>query len=170
MALVAATQTQRDYRFTHLPESNAIGEAGQTLRISSEKDLSNFLLGSIFWRQTCLLQRTYSKLFDLVNLKSNWDSYGAPSPNSVAFDNALRILKFIKLSDLEVLSVVPSAEGGVALCFKSGERYADVETLNDGSIIGVRYVGMEAPVLIDVEGSDRSIRSALEEVRNHIQP
>jgi len=168
MAMVAAIEAQSDYKFPYLPESNAVGEAGQSLRSDSETDLRDFLLGSVFWQRTRLLQRTYSKLQDLSMLRSNWDSYGAPSPNRNACDNALRILKSMKLADLEVLNVVPSAEGGVGFCFKKLDRYADIEALNDGTILGVRYVGMETPVLINVDGSDQSISAGLEEIRNHI--
>jgi len=168
MAFVAARETRRDYRFTHLPESNAVGHAGQSLRSGSESDLRDFLFGSVFWRRTYLLQRTYMKLLDLSMLRSNWDSYGAPSPNLDAFNNALRILKSMEPADLEVLSVVPSAEGGIGLCFRKQDRYADIEALNDGTILGVRYVGMEAPVLINVDGSDYSISAGMAEIRNHI--
>jgi hypothetical protein len=168
MALVAATQTHSNYKFTHLPESNAVGEAGRRLRSISESDLSDLVIGSIFWRRACLLQRTYSRIFEIATLKSNWGSYGAPSPNRDAFSNALRILKLVNPADLDALTVVPSAEGGIALCFKAGDRYADIEALNDGSILGVRYVGMDTPVLISMDGSDYSIGTALEEIRNHI--
>jgi hypothetical protein len=168
MALVASLEMQRSNRFTYLPESNAVGKAGRSLRSSSEVDLNNFMMGSVFWRRTYLFQRTYSKLFDLSTLKSNWDSYGAPSPNHNAFDNALRILKFMKASDLEAVNIVPSAEGGLGLCFKRTDRYADIEALNDGTIIGVRYVGTETPVLITVDDSDDSIKVALEQIRHHI--
>jgi hypothetical protein len=168
MALVASTEMQRNYKFTYLPESNAVGRAGRFLRSSSEGELNDFVMSSVFWHRTCLFQRTYSKLYDLATLKSNWDSYGAPSPNQIAFDNALRILKFMKASDLEAMNVVPSAEGGIGLCFKRTDRYADIEALNDGTILGVRYVGMETPVLITVDGSDDSIRAGLDQIRNHI--
>src|SRR5271169_237821 len=167
MALIAEREKRRDYRFAYLPESNAVGHAGQSLRSDSESDLRDFLFGSVFWRRAYLLQRTYSKLHDLSMLKSNWDSYGAPSPNRDAFNNAVRILKSMKPADLEVLSVVPSAEGGIGLCFRKQDRYADIEALNDGMILGVRYVGMETPVLINVDGSDDSISAGLEEIRNH---
>jgi len=169
MALVAALETQSQYKLTHLPESNAVGQAGRSLRSEGESDLKGYLIGSIFWQRTCLLQKTYSKLEDLLQLKSNWDSYGAPPPNRDAFNNALRILKFISPPDLEALSVVPSGEGGIGLCFRRDDRYADIEALNDGTILGVRYVGMETPVLISVDGSDDSISAGLQEIRNHIE-
>jgi len=168
MAIVASAEIQRIYEVTYLPESNAVGTAGRSLRSSSEVELNNFVMGSVFWQRTFLLQRTYSRLFDLLTLKSNWDSYGAPSPGCVAFDNALRILRFMRPSDLDSVNIVPSAEGGIGLCFKRAERYADIEALNDGTILGVRYVGMETPLLINVDGSDESIKLGMEEIRNHI--
>jgi hypothetical protein len=168
MALVSTVETHDRYRHTYLPEANAVGEAGQSLRNSSENDLRKFLADSIYWKNSYLRQAAYSKLCDLLMLKTNWDSYGAPSPSRRAFDNALLVLKSMRSSDLEALSIVPSAEGGIGLCFRREERYADIEALNDGSILGVRYLGMETPVLIDVDGTANSISVALEEIRNHI--
>ena len=168
MAIVSTTRTEQNYRLTPLPEGNAVGQAGLSLRTRSESELREFVIGSIYWRRNFSLVKAYSKLYELCSLKNNWDSYGAPSPNENALKNASRILKSMKLSDLELLNVVPSAEGGIGFCFKIHNRYADIEAMNDGTILGVRYVGMEAPILIDVDGSDDSIAQGLEEIRRHI--
>ena len=72
--------------------------------------------------------------------------------------------------DLAAAHIVPSAEGGVGFCFSSQGRYADIEAFNDGHILGVRYAGMDAPVLIQTDGTDDSIKAALEEVRNTYVP
>lgn len=168
MAIVAATRTEQDYRLTPLPERNAVGQEGQSLRTRSESELRDFVIGSIYWRRNFFLLKAYSKLSKLCSLQNNWDSYGAPSPNENAFQNAGRILKWMKPSDLELLNVVPSAEGGIGFCFKVHNRYADIEAMNDGTILGVRYVGMEAPILIELDGSDESIKQGLEEIRQHI--
>lgn len=168
MPYSSTIETPPDYRLTHFPESNAVGKEGQSLRSKGENELLDFVIGSVFWRRSYLLNRAYSKLHQLQALKSNWDSYGAPAPAPCAVQNATRILKSMKPPDLETLSVVPSAEGGIGLCFRSRDRYADIEALNDGTILGVRYVGMATPTLISVDGSENSIQAGLEEIRKHI--
>ena len=108
------------------------------------------------------------RLADLGRLQNDWDSYGAPAPNAVALGTADRILKLMQPSDLLVAAIVPSAEGGVGFCFSAEDRYADIECSNDGDFLGVRYVGKETPTLIEINGTDRSIKEALEEIRKHI--
>jgi hypothetical protein len=80
----------------------------------------------------------------------------------------MRILGLMSPSDLAAVNIVSSAEGGIGFCFASGDRYADIESSNEGEIIGVRYVGMETPVLIQTDGTDGSIQAALQEIRVHM--
>jgi hypothetical protein len=155
--------------FLPLAENNAVGEAGKALKREVEADLNNTVRGSVYWGATILLGKAQTKLFDLASLKSNWDTYGAPAPNKTALENAVRILEHMKPFDLALANIVPSAEGGVGFCFVSGDRYADIETSNDGELIGVRYTGMHTPVVIEMDGTDASIEAALEQIRNHVR-
>jgi hypothetical protein len=169
MAMVAA-EMRRVPEYPFLSESNAVGQAGRELREQREGNLGNLAKASVFWRRILFQGIARQKIYELAGLKSNWDSYGAPSPDTVAIENAVRILELMQPDDLDVVSIVPSAEGGIGFCFKRKDRYADIETSNGGAILGVRYVGMETPVLIDVDGSDNSIKTALDQIRNHIGP
>jgi hypothetical protein len=154
--------------FAPLPDNNAVGRAGLELRKKSEEQLKR-LEDSIFWAAAALHRRANSKLLGLAALKSNWDSYGAPAPNDAAIRNAIRILELMEPFDLEIASIIPSAEGGIGFCFAKGQFYADIESSNEGEILGVRYVGMAAPILIQTDGTDTSIKRALEEIRNHFK-
>ncbi len=109
------------------------------------------------------------QLIELTKLKDGWDSYGAPAPNATAIEKAYRILNFLEGSDFMTIRILPSAEGGVGICFLSGDHYADLECSNDGEVIGVRHIGKQVPTLVETDGSDTSIRNALEEIRNHIR-
>lgn len=163
-----ASEFARTSELLPLARNNAVGNAGNELRNEEERHWKNALSGSVIWEAIILRYRAQFKILELARLKSNWDSYGAPSPNDVALHNAVRILQMMQPFDLALANIVPSAEGGIGFCFASGEQYADIESTNDGQILGVRYAGMEAPVLIQIDGTDNSIRAALEEVRNHI--
>ena len=166
--MLIAPELTKAPAFPPLPEDNAVGTAGQELRTTTEKQLQLAVMDTVFWAATVMVRRALSRLFELTRIRSNWDSYGAPSPNETAFQNAVRILKLMQPFDLEMANIVPSAEGGIGFCFTKGDRYADIESSNEGEILGVRYVGMAAPVLIQTDGTDVSIKAALEEVRGHI--
>ena len=154
--------------FFPLPENNAVGLAGQELRTEAKREFENSVKNTVFWASTFLLVKAKLKLWELSILKSNWDSYGAPTPNGVALRNATRILELLRPFDLALANIMPSAEGGIGICFAQDGRYADIELSNDGEILGVRYVGMETPVLIDVDKTDDSIKAALQEIRDHM--
>jgi hypothetical protein len=166
--MIVAEQNTRKRDFSFLSESNAVGPAGKELRNKSEQELENAAKQSVFWSAAFLRHKAQSQIYSLAELRSNWDSYGAPAPNDIALENANRILKLMRPFDLPLTNIVASAEGGIGFCFVLGKRYADIESSNEGEIIGVRYVGMEAPVLIQTDGTDDSIKAALQEIRNHV--
>lgn len=144
------------------------GTAGRDLRNEGRQRFEAFFKDSVFWQLAILGGRARSKLADLGRLQNNWDSYDAPAPNVIALEAANRVLALMQPSDLLVATIVPSAEGGIGFCFSAVDRYADIECSNDGDFLSVRYVGKETPSLIEIDGTDRSIEAALEEIRNHI--
>ena len=161
MALTAAKNVESS-EFPFSP-NNAVGDAGRRLQ-----SFQAFLKDSIFWELVVFRGRARSRLADLGHLQNNWDSYGAPRPNAVALGAADRILKLMRPSDLLVAKIVPSAEGGVGFCFSAEDRYADIECSNSGDFLSVRYVGKATPTLIEIDGTDRSLERALDEIRKHI--
>lgn len=166
--MFVTVETERSPEYPFLPEANAIGLTAQKLRNEGEGRLRT-ALDSEFWRKQHLRELAEQKLMRFAEWKENWDSYGAPAPNATALKNALRIAKLLLAPDLERANIVPSAEGGIGFSFSVDDRYADIECSNEGDFLGVRYSGMETPVLIDLDGSDRSIQSALEEIRKHVR-
>lgn len=102
----------------------------------------------------------------LQELQSDWDSYGAPPPNAASLrlaDSALRRAFATKnLPD----SVIPSAEGGVALCWDRGDRHAYLEFDNGGGAVAVSYCGMIDPQIIEMPGEDTAaIDAQIETIR-----
>jgi len=166
--MLVAEDVNKATNFPAVAESNAMGTAGQALRKHVCDELVNIVRDNVFWPSAILLKKIKSQLSSIAELKSNWDTYGAPAPNRVALDNAARILRQMAPFDLALVNIVPSAEGGVGFCFTVGDRYADVEASNEGDILGVKYVGAQTPVLIETDGSDASIEQALEQIRTHI--
>jgi len=78
------------------------------------------------------------QLETLSGLEPGWDSYDAPPPNTQAIESARDFM--VSLSSPEQapapMRVCASVEGGVGIVFRHGAKYADVEFLNDGSIVG----------------------------------
>jgi hypothetical protein len=165
--MLVAEEIRKTRGFPSVAENNAVGTAGQAVRIQAD-ELRIAVSGSVFWAATILLAKAQSQLYSIAQLRSNWDTYGAPAPNQVALENAARVLLHMAPFDLDLVKIVPSAEGGVGFCFSVGDRYADIESSNEGDILGVKYVGTQMPVLIETDGTDSSIEAALEQIRDHI--
>ncbi len=91
------------------------------------------------------LEERYSKFYQqlkrLEELKSKWDGYSAEKPNNLAISKARNILNTLRELDISPRAILPSAEGGVAICFTEGNRYADIECFNDGDIL----IGLSDP-------------------------
>ena len=168
MARLAFENQRVDKRPFITLDDNAVGHTGQALREHFEEDRKIRLQGTVVGFERALLFQGKLRIRLLGRLRSNWDSYDAPAPNDASLANAVRILDLLQPYEVNLLRVLPSAEGGIGLCFVNNDRYADIECSNNGEIIGVRYIGQQPPSLIEIDGSDASIQSALTEIRNHI--
>lgn len=84
------------------------------------------------------------ELLKLSKLKDNWDSYGAPAPNSTSIENLAEFAETLyRVSSLKPGVVVPSVEGGTAMVFQENNMYFDIEFLNDGSCLVGKYIGTD---------------------------
>lgn len=164
---LVAYEEQRHRKSTLFTENNAVGPSGETLRRDYTDEFIRRMWVSIFKKEQALLSDARHDLWSLTQLQDNWDSYGAPAPNDQAATNAERVLRLLQYFELSIARVLPSAEGGIGICFAQHDSYADVECSNDGEIIGVRYVGAAAPTLIEINGTDDSIRAGLQTIREH---
>jgi hypothetical protein len=167
--MFVAPAMEQQQQFPILLDTNAIGPASQDFRQKGETAFLNAVENSVYWSKTILQRKAFSRIAELAGLKSNWDSYGAPAPNQTAVGNSIRVLTLMAPFDLSAANIMASAEGGIGFCFTNGNRYADIELSNDGQIIGVHYIGMAAPVLIESDGTDDSIKQALAQIRNHVR-
>ena len=86
------------------------------------------------------------------------DGADAPASNAQA-------LAFVMLQQLQADQIVPtrivaSAEGGIAICFVSDDKYADVEFLNSGEILGVVSNRRDQPTVWSIDQSSRELTGA----------
>jgi hypothetical protein len=150
--------------------SSAISEREQVerqdeLEIDFYQSYFSRYLKDIFLRPT--FDKAEQKLNDMAKITANWDSYGAQPPNLEARACAAEILILLQTQSFPPSTIVPSSEGGVAICFVNSGTYADIECLNTGEILAVTYKGNDEPYVWDVGRQDTALRSAIERIRAH---
>jgi len=149
-------------------QSNAVGAAAQELTRRVREDLEK-MFDSVYRSAKARSEHDRRRVYALAKLRLNWDSYGAPAPNESSVANAIRVLNLLETLNLDPTRILPSAEGGVGICFVRGDRYADIECSNEGEVLGVYYVGEQMPTLLETDATDAAISAALERIRNHIR-
>jgi len=78
-----------------------------------------------------------TRLDELAALPVDWNSYGSDPPNAEALARARIALDVLRDLEMRPTSLVATADGGVAIGFRTATRYADVEFYNDGEIAAV---------------------------------
>jgi len=73
------------------------------------------------------------------------------TPNALAMARAQEVLGVLADEDLSPTHTVASAEGGVALCFIEGGKYADIECLNTGNVLASTSDGTSRPDVWEVD-------------------
>ena len=73
------------------------------------------------------------KLFQLLALPPDWDSYGSPPPSEVAVRAAERLVLGIDLDYFVTPRIVPVSGGGVQLEWSVGSRELEIEIGDEGS-------------------------------------
>ncbi len=89
-------------------------------------------------------------------------------PSTFTLTRARAILHQFETEALEPTRVVASAEGGVAICFASGEKYSDIECLNSGEILGVISDRRNTPVVWEIDPSAGGLAGAVARIRDFL--
>lgn len=110
-------------------------------------------------------EQLYSSLRDQLQstarLNAGWDSYSAPPPTPGARRAAEEALEILRSLNAEPAAVLPSVDGGVGICFNNGEKYGQLEFLNDGEAHALMYGGEGRPQAWQIDVSDRdALRAA----------
>lgn len=83
----------------------------------------------------------YSELERLKNLKQDWDSYGANPPSADVIEKIKNALCLLESNNVLPTRLDPSADGGIGIVFRNGEKYGHIEFTNDGTILACFYDG-----------------------------
>lgn len=97
-------------------------------------------------------------------LSDDWDTYGAPAPSQLAQTLAESAIDVSFEIGLTPTAVVPSVEGGVALCFRSGDRYAHIEFFNDEEVLGLTAAPDQETHTWPIANDERAVQDALLEL------
>lgn len=93
---------------------------------------------------------------------------GAPAPELKAIELARIILnRFHKISAMPD-KIVATAEGGAAICFAEGDKYADIECLNGGAVLGVTTDRRGRPDVWEISQTSFGIGSACSRIKEFI--
>jgi len=101
----------------------------------------------------------YIRLIKIRSDASLWPE-GAEGPSPVAIELANSVLSVLKSKGVPPTKVVASGEGGVGICFVSGEKYADIECLNTGEILGVTTNRRDRPNVWSIDENSSDVEKA----------
>ncbi len=114
----------------------------------------------------------WKSLFDRVEalgkLGEDWNTYGAPAPNEEAIASARATLEAAHEKALVPNEILPSVEGGVVVQFSTATGHADIESLNDGTMLAMTSSPPRDPRAWPVRNEPRAIEDALEEIREFV--
>ena len=103
-----------------------------------------------------------------MELPPGWDGYDAPPPTNRAAALALTVQEIMKVEGLHGADVVPDADGGLAFCFFRGEKYADIECLNDGDIFSAISDGQGFREVIHVKDAKGDLQKAVRRISDFL--
>lgn len=141
--LMNADRRRHPAIYGEAPSSNQLGPDPTASRYLAE------LLESANGSASMRIEQAYSSLGDQLSslkmLESGWDSYSAPKPSDSAINATEQALQDLRRLYAEPAAVMPSADGGVGICFVKGRRLAQVEFLNNGEAHALMYGGEGSP-------------------------
>jgi hypothetical protein len=109
----------------------------------------------------------FAKLLAIRNDSSLWpDCAEKPSDFATAWASAM--LEQLLVDELLPTRVVASGEGGIAICFANGNKYADVEFFNTGEILGVVSNRRDRPVTWEVGANSAGMAGASSRIREFL--
>jgi hypothetical protein len=112
-------------------------------------------------------QAHFAKLRAIATDHALWVDDASP-PSPVAIQWAQFALQELQVQALEPSRVVASAEGGAAICLVHGKKYADIECLNSGAILGVISDKSNWPAVWEIEPDARGIARAVARIREFL--
>lgn len=114
------------------------------------------------------LSQQLEKVRNFKKLTHNWNSYGADPPND--WSSYWTYLALIVLEQMGLRGTVnPSGEGGLAIVFRRGDTYADIEFLNDQSLLAVIRHGTSPSEAWELKPNMKALRETIRKIGSAIE-
>jgi hypothetical protein len=134
----------------------------------NETDILASRQGSSFIRRMMIAWQMREKLLEAARVPHDCDSLCAEPPNRSAVAIAADVLASLVRSDLVPDGILPSAEGGIAICFVQGDKYADIECLNSGEVLAVTSTRHERPYVWSLDKNSVDSDSAAQTISTYL--
>jgi len=167
MIFVPPPHPQYEIRYRPSYEEVANDDISRYYR-KTEAEMIGSREGSDYVRTTIAQLEGRRKLKQLSELRANWDSFGSEGPTAEAIRIAGDFINHLIAVGLIPDAILPSAEGGVAVCFVREGKNADVECLNSGEVLAVRYSRNERPHAWAVEQSPAGTEATVQILSAHL--
>ena len=141
--------------------SGSSADLAMVRHLTLSEDLVGHLSQGVSW-----LSRSRKSLDSMGMLPDNWNGYGSVAPNRIALYYAAQILDVLAVMGFAPANVVPSADNGVGISFRKGERYALIESYNSGEMAAVLSLSAGLPEAWDV--FPWTVKETLERIYEHI--
>jgi hypothetical protein len=112
--------------------------------------------------------KAFAKHFAMLGLirdKAELWPESSDGPNEVAVDYAVAVLNRLQNDSLNPDRLIASTEGGIAICFVRSNKYADIECLNSGVILGVTSNKRDRPTVWEITPGPGDIARACSRLR-----
>lgn len=110
-----------------------------------------------------------SRLLQLKLTEPDWNGLGSDPPTFEAIGRAISVLWALKSTWVEPARLAASAEGGVAITFRQGRRFASIESLNSGELVLLTSDGTGNPRAREIEASDDALHRTAQDLREYFK-
>lgn len=115
------------------------------------------------------LKSLQATLAQTANFEDGWDGYEASRPGADAIRQGGDALTVAWSANALPSAVVPSNEGGIALCWDDDSRHAYIEFVNDGTAIAAMYRGMEEPLISEFKPTRSQVLTVVDQIRQFMR-
>lgn len=136
-------------------------QSGESAQLRPRLDPTKDVTTSDYWSE---FAGHYAKLNKIAVTPALWPEH-TDRPNDAAIQWARFALQQFEEDSLIPTRVVASAEGGVAICFVDGNKYADIECFNTGGILGVTSNRRDRPSVWEILADAGEIARASARIR-----
>jgi hypothetical protein len=110
------------------------------------------------------ISKFQKQLKSLRSLQDDWNGYGSSAPNDIALINSQTVLDILHEMNFPPITIVPSAEDGIAISFANHNNNAVIECYNDGDIWAIKYKINAEPELMEIGDSISEISEGLDRI------